>query len=307
MVTSPPFDYEAINIANGLLTPSEVHLANNITYRYFFKYLLQKAMSVFKWSFPDNWDADFFLYALYIYGFVGVFDSKIYGVIPQNCTLQGNNVFYRPKKIVVSNPALPYVESYNIDVNCTVIKLQPDYTPPIDIVSFYAAKMALAAEAIDMNLQNSKLAYVMVAGNKTAAESLKKLFDEIMSGKPAVVIDKNLMREDGSAAWETFSAELKQNYIASELLSDLRKIEAMFATDIGIPNANTDKKERLISDEVNANNAETATRAELWLTTLKKGIEQTNKMFNLNISVDWRVNPNEQSNTVNTGVVSSAT
>ena len=71
----------------------------------------------------------------------------------------------------------------------------------------------------------------------------------------------------------------------------MRKIEAMFDTDVGIPNANTDKKERLVTDEVNANNVETATRCELWLEQLKKAGQDTNDMFGINLSVDWRVDP----------------
>ena len=65
----------------------------------------------------------------------------------------------------------------------------------------------------------------------------------------------------------------------------------MYDTEIGIPNANTDKRERLISSEVNANNVETATRCELWLETIRKELDKANSMFNLSLSVDWRVNP----------------
>ena len=84
---------------------------------------------------------------------------------------------------------------------------------------------------------------------------------------------------------------MKEQYIADNILSDMRKIEAMFDTDIGIPNANTDKKERLVTDEINANNVETATRCELWLDSIRKGIDKANEMYNLSLSVDWRVNP----------------
>ena len=87
-------------------------------------------------------------------------------------------------------------------------------------------------------------------------------------------------------------------------LADMRKIEQQFDTDIGIPNANTDKRERLITDEVNANNVETATRCELWLEELKKGCEKVKTMFDVDISVDWRVKPNE-SNNINTGIIQS--
>ena len=117
------------------------------------------------------------------------------------------------------------------------------------------------------------------------------MYDNLSEGDPAVVIGKKLLNDDGTPNWFPFTQHIKESYVVSDVLSDMRKIEAMFDTEIGIPNANTDKRERLISDEVNANNVETATRCELWLETLQKGIEKANNMFNLKLSVDWRVNP----------------
>lgn len=148
--------------------------------------------------------------------------------------------------------------------------------------------MALATESIAMNLVNTKLAYVFGAQNKAQAESFKKMFDELQKGNPAVFVDKNLMDENGKPQWFTFSQNIKENYIVPELLSDLRKIEAMFATEVGIPNANTDKRERLITDEVNANNFETKSKCEVWLEQLQQGCKEANEMFGLSMSVDWR-------------------
>ena len=94
--------------------------------------------------------------------------------------------------------------------------------------------------------------------------------------------------DDGSKAWEAFQQNLHEVYIASDVLSDMRKIESMFDTDIGIPNANTDKRERLVTDEVNANNVETASKCALWLEQLQESVKKTNDMFGTDISVDWR-------------------
>ena len=62
----------------------------------------------------------------------------------------------------------------------------------------------------------------------------------------------------------------------------------MFDTDIGIPNANTDKRERLVTDEVNANNIETQSKCAMWLEELQESIKATNDMFGLDLSVEWR-------------------
>ena len=299
-----PVYYESTNLISSSVTPGETHLLNNATTQYFRKYLFQKAFSVFKWDLPKEWNKDYFLYNLYSSGFIGIVDTPEFGVIPQRCGLAGYDVFYAPKRILVSNPALPGTREYTINVNCVLMKLQGDYTGIIDIVNYYAAKLALCASAIDADLFNSRLSYIFAAKNKGAAESFKKAYDKITSGSPMVVIDKELFDEDGNPTWQEFTQNLSSNYIASDLLSDMRKIEAMFDTDIGIPNANTDKRERLISDEVNANNAETATRAEVWLERLKDGCAQVKEMFGIDINVDWRANPNEQqSNSFDSGNV----
>lgn len=298
------FDYYQIsNILESIKVPGAVKLHTNATAAYFARYLTEKAISVFKWDdIPKTWDKDYFLYVLYIMGYVGIINTPEFGVIPQWGTLNGFNVFYAPRKFMVSNPLLK-TRDYLIHEECELFKLQGNYMGIFDLVSYYSGKMALAAEAVDMNLINSKSSKIFFAGNKAASESFKKIYDQIAAGNPAVVADKTLLNDEGEIACEWFSENLKQSYIVSDLLIDLRKLENEFCTDLGIPNTNTDKRERLTDDEVNANNVETSTRAELWLERLKDCAERVNSMFSLNISVDWRVKPND-GNSVTMGPVS---
>ena len=62
----------------------------------------------------------------------------------------------------------------------------------------------------------------------------------------------------------------------------------MFNSAIGIPNANTQKKERLITDEVNKRDSETEALVELWLETMRDDLKKVNEMFNLDITVSYR-------------------
>lgn len=80
----------------------------------------------------------------------------------------------------------------------------------------------------------------------------------------------------------------------------------MFCNEVGIPNIRSDKKERMIVDEVNSNNIECFTKAELWLETLKEGVEQTNKMFNLDLGVKLRHNEGGGNNARGTLLAGSA-
>ena len=293
---SIPASYEVINLYNSSFSPSTIHVRNTGLQRYFRKYLLQKAISVFKWTLPEEWDEDYFKYTLYGLGYIAVLNTRTFGVICQGGALGGYNLYYRPSYIMVTNPRLKETSTADIDKDCAIIKLQPDYSSIMDMVGYYADKMALASEALDMNLVNVKTATIFGATNKTQAESFKKMYDKLSEGDPAVFIDKQLLDDNGQPNWFPFVQNMTQQYISDKILSDMRKIEAEFDTEIGIPNANTDKAERLITDEVNANNVETATRCELWLESIKKGVDKANSMYGLSISVDWRVNPKTEIN-----------
>lgn len=290
-----PAGYGEIDLYNASFSPSTVHVKNTTLQRYFRKYLLQKAISVFKWKLPEEWDEDYFKYVLYGLGYIAVLETKSFGVICQGGSLGGYNLYYRPSYIMITNPLIKGTITADIDRDCAIIKLQPDYSSIMDIVGYYADQMALASEALGMNLVNVKTGIIFGAEDKTQAETLKKMYDKLGSGDPAVFVGKKLFDDQGQPSWFPFVQNLQQQYISDKLLSDIRKIESMFDTEIGIPNANTDKAERLITDEVNANNVETATRCELWLESIRKGIDKANSMYGLSISVDWRVNPNQVS------------
>ena len=296
--TQAPFDYQTLNYYNASRSPSTVHVKNTRLRRFFRKYLFQKAISVFKWQLPEEWDNDYFLYTLFGMGYIAIVDTDQYGVICQGGALGGYNLYYRPSYIMITNPLIQGTITANIDTDCALIKLQPDYSSIMDLVGYYADQLALAAESMGINLLNVKSGTVFGAESKAKAESYKKMYDTLSDGDPAVVIDKKLLDDTGKPTWFPFTQHIKESYVVTDILSDMRKIEAMFDTEIGIPNANTDKRERLITDEVNANNTETATRCELWLETLRKGIDKANKMYKLNIEVGWRVNPNIQTGSV---------
>ena len=302
-----PFDYQTLNYYNAQRSPSTVHVKNSRLRRFFRKYLFQKAISVFKWTLPEEWDKDYFLYTLYGLGYIAVINTEKFGVICQGGALGGYNLYYRPSYIIITNPVLSETIIADIDrktssevdkiftstskSECALIKLQPDYSSIMDLVGFYADQMALAAESLGINLLNVKSGTVFGAKNKTEAETYKKMYDNMSEGDPAVVIGKDLLDDQGKPSWFPFTQNIKESYVATDILSDLRKIEAMFCTEIGIPNANTDKKERLITDEVNSNNVETSSRCEMWLDEIRKGLTKANQKFNLKLAVDWRVNP----------------
>lgn len=303
-----PAYYEFLNLDASLHSPSTVHVRNTNLQAYLRKYLLERLMSIFKYTLPSNWSKNYFLYTLYPIGWLSVINTDKFGRIPQLCGLMGINVFYEPRQAIIVNPLLAGIKEPIIGKECEIIKLQPNYSSVMDIVNYYADKLAIAWEAADMNLINSKLAYVFFAKNKAVAETFKKLYDWVAEGNPAAVIDKQLADKDGKPTWNFLSQDLKNNYITSDILSDINKIMKMFDTEIGIPNANTEKKERLIVPEVKANKQEVFSKSALWFETVSECFEKVRKMFHYSpeeLKVEWRFKGDETNadDLVNTSAV----
>ena len=289
-----PIFYDHNNTVNSIISPSTMHTSDTGLCWYFKRYLLQKAIAVFKWKMPEYWAQNYVLYVLYCWGYFAVVNTDKFGVIPQGCSLSGYDVMYQPTHAIISNPLLTGILQPRIDRECALVRLQPDYGGILDKVSYYADLMSLCSEGIGTNLFNSKLAYVFGAADKRAAESFKKMFDKIASGEPAAFVSKELFNDDGSPNWMQFNQDLKNSYIAGSILEDMRKIEMQFMTDLGIPNSNTEKKERLITAEVESNDIEVKLWADLALEELKKSCAKASEMFNIELSVDWRYKENKE-------------
>ena len=274
----PPYTYAALNAVEGTIHPSFLHIHNTSLARFFKRYLLRDAISVFEFKLPQWWDADYFRYSLIGFGFVTVFKTDKFGIIPQQCGLSGFNVFYRPTQCTIANPLIGS-KILKIGRNCELIKMQPDYSGVASLVDYYGDLMALTWEGITTNILNSKLAYIGYADGKEQAETFKKLYDKIASGEPAVVVKKKSSTLSESDKFQFFTQNLGQNYIAQDMLESLRSIQAAFRAEIGIPDLNVQKKERLITAEATKTDIYTRAKSMVWLEEIQNSMEKATKMF----------------------------
>lgn len=285
-----PFSYEALNLYDSARNPSSIHTKNTALFNYFVRYLFKKVISVLDFeNLPETWASNYFKYVLFGYGYIAIFKTDEYGVIPQQCTLGDTmTLFYQPKRAIITNPVFRSSKDLIIGEECEVIKLQPDFHGVLDIVTNYADLLSICLETVGVNLINSKTSMIFFAEDKAMAESYKKVFDKINSGEPMAVVNKKLRGIDGERNWEVFTQNVGANYITTNILDDMKTIEDRFNTRVGIPNANTQKRERLISSEVLANDVDTKALVNLWLDTLNDDIMKVNSKYNLDIKVSYR-------------------
>ena len=130
----------------------------------------------------------------------------------------------------------------------------------------------------------------MGAKNKAAAEALKKIFDKIASGEPAVVFDNNLLPLDPQSKEEPWSfldrPNLKQSYLTTDQLMDRQTLLSAFDAEIGIKSLPYNKKERLVTAEAESREQDSTARLMVWKNTLDSSLKLVNNMFNINITAE---------------------
>lgn len=280
-----PIYYDHANALNSANQPNVFHVRDTALAYYFKRGLLQDVLSIIDAEIPSNWPLNYFLYILSCAGFLCVFNTDKYGVIPQFCTLTGYNVFYQPRGVLVANPLIRTKNELLIGRDCEIVNLQPDYGSVMDMVNFYGDLMAQTAEAMGVNLANTRVAYVMGCDNKGTSETAKAMFDQIFSGNPAVFTDTKMFdQKTGKPKWELFNRDVKAGFIAPELLDMLDRIRnEFFFQEIGF--GSTSKREREITHEAATNSARAQSRVGLWDQCLKDSADRVNKMFGINIKL----------------------
>lgn len=256
--------------------------------------LFQRAQSVIDFTVPDAWEGkvkDFFVYCLFKYGYVAVFQTDDYGLTFQPCTLSGYDWYYQPTSAIVSNPKMQ--KTFTISEDAELIKLTPDYFGCWDIIDYYAEKLALLDASINSSIVNSKFAFLLGAKNKGAAQALKKMLDLVNKGDPAVIYDSRIF--DDAASKDTpfqtwFRENLKQNYITNDLLQDFHTIINDFDKEIGIPTIPYQKKERMVEAEAESTELDAKARSIVWIKTLQSSIVEVKQLYpeiNLSASLHY--------------------
>lgn len=277
------------------LNPKKVD-PNSTTFNYYVDTLLRKAQSIYEFkNIPENWDIDYMVTTLLAQGFFCITDTPM-GVLPLRCGLSGINVFNHPTTIIIANPVLGNLER-TIDQDAALVKLQYTYQSIMPIIYKYATMLAECDSSISVNLMNSKVCFIGLCSSKNQAESMKLMYKKISEGEPAIFVKGDQINSE-----QIFYNHVKENFVAGEIQILKRKIMSEFLTEIGVNNANTDKKERLTDNEVEANDEEIQLNAGYWLDNIREGINKANEMFNLNITVDLKNTSNTEGNVENVDI-----
>lgn len=293
-----PLNYQNLNSLAGRYAPSMVKAYNNATYAYWERSLFQRAVSRIKTTLPEEWEGtkrDFLLYCLLKIGFVFVSRSDSLGYWFNPGSLYGIDFYYQPTEFILANPnaeKLGLNSRYELHTEGELLKFMPDYMGIFDIISYYAEKLSTLDNAINMSIINNKFSFILAAKNKSTAEALKKIFDKINKGEPAVFVDKILMNDpnDQTTPFQFIELQkLKDNYITDKQLIDFQTILNSFDAEIGINTVPYQKAERFVSAEANSRQNDSQARIMTAIECLKSSIKDIKKIYpDINLDFNLR-------------------
>lgn len=155
------------------------------------------------------------------------------------------------------------------------------------IVNFYSGLLAHATLTLQAALINSRATGYSRAKDDIAAKRIMKFYEALEDGRTEVVtVDDDLTSIDGSKPIEFISDKLSgRGDTILDIWQVLQNILKDFYTTIGISKP-TDKRERLITDEIAQEQPLFRFNVEDMLDCRKQFAKEASRIFGLNITVD---------------------
>lgn len=264
-------------------------------YKYWFRALFQRLDASIKFKgIPEEWPENVFKMLLYAWGYMAVFHTEHLGTTFATGHLSGFDFYYNPRRIFISNPnyienGKGYTKQLDIGTDCEIIKLCGDYRGVLEIVDYYAQKLASLSIALNMNAANAKIPAVFGARNEAEKRTIEAAYDDVQSGKP-IIITKNPANSDEVMPVKDilgiWNQDFKQTYIVTQLLADINTLLDNFDAEIGIART-VDKNSHILNEEAGFQADQANGRIRDWLGYLAESFKLVNKKFNLRLEANY--------------------
>lgn len=268
------------NKGNGLFGESAV--MNNATYINYFNRLVELSVSMFEWQgLPETIDPRYLELHLFQNGSVVYFRDEVMGDLCLDCIANGQfDVYGNP----ISRRAYSSYNQYQktlSESDSVIIWNNYLRQPSVLDVKMFAKRLYNLDRIIDVNA-NAQKTPVLVQGTEKQRLTLVNLYKEFDGNAPFIFGDKSLDLNSLSAI------STNAPYVADKLYQLKTQIWNEALTYLGISNLNIQKKERMITDEVQRNQGGTIASRYSRLEARREAVDKINRMFGTDISVDYR-------------------
>ena len=256
---------------------------NNLTFTDFFYRLMLISRTVFKWNnLPNGIDEKWIEQYLFAEGKCMFYHDKEKGYMVAKCTTEGQlNYYDEPTKLRPVGTNLDNTTPLENNEEAILIRNNDEMIPTSPTIQLYACRLAEITRTIDINIMAQKTPVIIKCTDKQK-QSLKQVYAKWNGNEPVIFGDKtleldkfNVLKADAPIVFDKL--QIQKHAIWNEAM-----------TFLGINNANMDKRERLVDDEVQANNEQIEMSAQVMLKSRERACELINEKFGLNISVEIR-------------------
>lgn len=260
--------------------PTLTDLLNDLTYRTLFDRYKLVCMNEHIWEgLPEGIEPRHIERWLFSKGYCCFFKRSKGGFMVLECAANGQqNVYGDPTGYRIHGVGFQTTRRAD---DCVIIRNNLLSLPTEDFVIHYVNKITEAERTMDVNMKACKTPVIFACDDKDLL-TFKRMFQQVDGNTPALFVDRGL-NLDSIQAFLT-----GVQFMGNDLMDYKRAVESDLLTFIGQDNTPVDKKERLITDEAEANNQLIASFADLQLEARRKACEEINAMFGLNISVRRR-------------------
>ena len=251
------------------------------TYIDYFNRLKEYVINMFEWkNLPPSVDPRFIELCLCELGYLVYFDDEILGNLALSCMIGGKLDVYRIPTFRQAYANNGYRKSLS-NKNSVLIFNNYLHTPSTMTIQLYAERLAEIERTIDVNVLAQKTPILIKCG-KEEELTLRNLYQQYSGNMPFIFASKNLDTDNIKAI------PTSAPFICDKLNILKRQIWQEALTFCGVDNANTDKKERMVSDEVISNLGSVQAQRYVMLNSRKDAVKKINAMFGTNIEVEFR-------------------
>lgn len=255
---------------------------NNSTFNMYYNRMLELAYASIEWkNLPETVDERYLEISLNRNASAIFFKDPDIGEMALTCLFNGNfDAYGNP----VNRRAYSYYNNYQRELdssNSVIIWNNFTRTPSITFIKDYALRLYNIDRTIDVNV-NAQKTPVLVTGTTDQRLTLINLYKEYEGNAPVIYGDKNLDLNSLTVL------KTDAPYISDKMYDLKTQIWNEYLTYLGITNVSYQKRERLISDEVMRGQGGTVASRWSRLAMRQKAADEINKMFNLEIEVDFR-------------------
>ena len=233
------------------------------------------ATSLFTWENLDeiagNGASRFLEQSLYDFGRACFVKDDELGYLALNVNPSDKlNVYKLPTKVMAWS--IGYNKQYNFD-DIVYIMNNEIQKPTVDSLILFANRLYETERTIDINLIAQKTPVLIEGDNKTIL-TLKNIYMQYSGNTPFIFGNKQYDISNKINVLKTDAP-----YIIDKLDIHKQRIFNEALTVLGINNANIDKKERLITNEVESNDELITYYLNCWYKTRKKACKEINEKF----------------------------